>query len=415
MTGRDEASEQRGVPVRVLHVLDHSLPLQSGYTYRTLAILQAQRTLNWQTFHLTSPKQRGSARVEETVDGWHFFRSSCPASRPDLPGWRDFAAARATARRLEELVHTLRPTVLHAHSPLLNGYPALWVGRRHRLPVIYEVRAFWEDAAVDQGTAREGDARYRATQALETRLLRRADGVVTICHGLRREIEARGVHPDKITVVPNVVDAGKFASQSGTNSQLRIRLGIAEGSLVLGFIGSFYHYEGLDFLVRSMAKLLREKPELRLLLVGGGPAEAQVRATVDELRLTAHIVLPGRVPHQEVAAYYDLIDVFVYPRLSLRLTELVTPLKPLEAMASGRIVVVSDVGGHRELVDDGRNGFLFAAGDSAALLETLQRVIMNRQRWNAIACQARTGVEKDRSIAQMAKYYGQAFARCQYR
>jgi PEP-CTERM/exosortase A-associated glycosyltransferase len=397
---------------RLLHVLDHSLPLQSGYTFRTLAILAAQRSLGWETHHLTSPKHGPSPAPDELIDGWRFLRTPFARARPDLPVWRELRAMQATARRLDGLVAELQPTALHAHSPLLNGYPALRVARRRGLPLIYEVRAFWEDAAVDQGTAREGDLRYRLTRALETRLMRRADAVVAICDGLRRDILARGgIAAEKVTVAPNAVDASRFTTERRVDPELRRRLGLQDASAVLGFIGSIYPYEGLELLIGALPDLLRREPMARLLIVGGGPAEPRVRGLVDRLGLAGQVALPGRVPHGEVGRYYDLVDLFVYPRLPMRLTELVTPLKPLEAMASGRIVVASDVGGHRELVADGRTGFLFRAGDRGALVDTLHAVLACRERWPAMAREARRQVERRHSLDRLSLVYCDVMAR----
>src|SRR5262249_4673220 len=100
--------------------------------------------------------------------------------------------------------------IIHAHSPVLNALPALWAGRHHRLPVVYEVRSLWEDAAVDAGTAREGDLRYRATRALETYALRRVDAIATICDGLRNEIVGRGIPAERVNAIPNAVDTAHF-------------------------------------------------------------------------------------------------------------------------------------------------------------------------------------------------------------
>ena len=142
--------------LRILHVLDHSIPLHSGYTFRTRAILREQRRMGWETFHLTSPKHSAPSAPEEDVDGLHFYRTLWqPGPVSNIPGMREIALMRATARRLAEVARTVRPDILHAHSPVLNALPALWVGRRLGIPVVYEVRAFWEDAAADHGTGRE--------------------------------------------------------------------------------------------------------------------------------------------------------------------------------------------------------------------------------------------------------------------
>ncbi|MGQ9686804.1 MAG: TIGR04063 family PEP-CTERM/XrtA system glycosyltransferase, partial [Thiobacillaceae bacterium] len=353
--------------MRILHIFDHSLPLHSGYTFRSANILRQQRRMGWETYHLTSPKQVGCKVAEEEADGLHFYRTpqpTGPASR--LPMLNQWALMQATERRLLELAERLRPDLLHAHSPVLNAYPALHVGHRLGIPVVYEIRAFWEDAAVDHGTQSEGGLRYRLTKALETRAVRQADRVVTICEGLRGDLVARGISPEKIGVVPNAVDAEAFILGGRPDPELRARLGLT-GSRVLGFIGSFYAYEGLDLLLAALPRMLAVAPDIRILLVGGGPQEANLKAQARDLGVADKVVFTGRVPHAEVSRYYDQIDVLAYPRHSMRLTELVTPLKPLEAMAQGRLFIASDVGGHRELVRDGETGLLFRAGDVEAL------------------------------------------------
>lgn len=190
--------------MRILHVLDHSIPLHSGYTFRTAAILREQRALGWETFHLTSPKQGKTGAPVEDVDGLRFHRSEVPPPGP--AGLNEWRLIRATEARLLQLARELRPDVIHAHSPVLNAIPAIRVGRKLGIPVVYEIRAFWEDAAVDHGTTSEGSLRYRATRALETWAIKRVDHVFTICEGLRRDILARGIAESKVTVIPNAVD-----------------------------------------------------------------------------------------------------------------------------------------------------------------------------------------------------------------
>ena len=153
---------------------------------------------------------------------------------------------------------------------------------------------------------------------------------------------------------------------------------------MLGFIGSFYTYEGLALMIDAMPALLAKDPAIRLLLVGGGQDEEALRRRVMKKRLDGKVVFTGRVSHDQILAYYSLIDICLYPRLPMPLTDLVTPLKPLEAMAAGRIVIASDVGGHRELIGDGETGFLFKAGYLTALVERVQDVLASRERWPQI-------------------------------
>ena len=394
--------------LRVLHVLDHSAPLHSGYAFRTLALLREQRRMGWQTFALTGPRQGAGEGLEEDVGAQRFHRTPAAATAHALPGLEPALDVRRIERRLLEVAAEVRPHVLHAHSPVLGALAALRVGRRMDIPVVYEVRAFWEDAAVDHGSTTEGSLRYRLTRALETHALRRADHVFTICEGLRAEIVGRGIPARKVSVVPNAVDIDRFAPGGAADEGLQARMGLA-GATVLGFIGSFYAYEGLDLLVDALGLLLPTRPDLRVLLVGGGPQEPALQARVAAQGLEGKVVFAGRVPHAEVARWYDLVDVLVYPRRSMRLTELVTPLKPLEAMAQGRLVLASDVGGHRELIRDGLTGRLFPAGQPQALAQAVEGLLAAREAWPHMRRAARGFVELERHWSASAAHYRPVF------
>jgi len=395
---------------RVLHVLDHSIPLHSGYTFRTLSILREQRKLGWETFHLTTPKHTAESGPEETVDGWHFYRTSTPESSVmRLPGLGELALMRHVERRLQEVAEQVRPDILHAHSPVLNALPALRVGKRLGIPVVYEVRAFWEDAAVDHGTTEEGSLRYRFTRSLETRALKQANHVFTICQGLRSDIVARGIAANKVTVIPNAVDIDAFDVGGVPDDALKAKLGLA-GCTIVGFIGSFYAYEGLDVLLSALPAILEKMPQVRVLLVGGGPQDAALKAQAQALGLQDKIVFTGRVPHTEVQRYYDLVDVLAYPRHSMRLTELVTPLKPLEAMAQGRLLVASDVGGHKELIRHGVTGVLFKAGSVESLAEAIVKLLQEPERWAQLRAAGRKFVETERNWTKSIANYSDPYA-----
>jgi PEP-CTERM/exosortase A-associated glycosyltransferase len=401
--------------LRILHVFDHSLPLHSGYTFRSANILREQRNLGWQTFHLTSPKQVNCTVAEEDADGLHFYRTPQPtglASR--LPVLNQWALMNATERRLLSLAKELKPDVLHAHSPVLNAWPAIHVGEKLGIPVVYEIRAFWEDAAVDHGTQTEGGLRYRLTKAMETRAVQRANQVVTICQGLRGDLISRGIPSSKIGTVPNAVDIEHFSLSAGPDPELKAKLGLA-GCRVIGFLGSYYAYEGLDLLIAALPQILAKAPDVRLLLVGGGPQEANLKAQAAALGLSDKIVFVGRVPHGEVSRYYDLVDLLAYPRHPMRLTELVTPLKPLEAMAQGHLLIASDVGGHKELIEDGQTGVLFRAGDVDDLAVKAVATLNQPEKAAAMRASGRRFVENERnwarSIANYKAIYGAALGR----
>jgi PEP-CTERM/exosortase A-associated glycosyltransferase len=393
--------------MKILHVFDHTLPLHSGYTFRSAAILRNQRKLGWETFHLSGPRQLNCEVGEEAADGLHFYRTPKPAGLlARLPGTEPFAVMGAIEQRLLGLARELQPNVLHAHSPVLDAVPAIRVGRKLGIPVVYEIRAFWEDAAVDHGSTCEGSLRYRLTRALETWAVKHADAVTVICEGLRRDLVERGIPPGKITVIPNAVDIDKFEMGGRPDPELKLGLGLGT-SRVLGFIGSFYAYEGLDLLVAALPAILRQIPDVKLLLVGGGPQEAALKRQVMALDLKDRVIFTGRVPHAEVNRYYDLVDVLVYPRHPMRLTELVTPLKPLEAMAQGRLMAASDVGGHKELIQDGKTGVLFRAGDAGDLASKVVALLKYEQGWDSMKQNGRRFVETERNwAASVARYRG---------
>ncbi|SFF91058.1 PEP-CTERM/exosortase A-associated glycosyltransferase, Daro_2409 family [Novosphingobium sp. CF614] len=408
----------RDPSLKILHVLDHSLPMHSGYTFRTRAILKAQSAMGLDVRGVTGLRHTAEGPPAEEADGLLFHRTvgqvKGPAGRiaghitDRIAGLREWSEIGVFARGIERIARDWRPDVLHAHSPALCGQAALRVARRLGIPLVYEIRAFWEDAAVGNGAGSEGSLRYRLTRKLESHVVREADAVVTICEGLRRDLLARGTPRDKITVMPNGVDLALLGQPLDRDPALARELGFeAEGRPcpVIGFIGSFYDYEGLDVLIEAMPALVARQPDARLLLVGGGPMEASLRAQAEASPAAGAIRFIGRVPHHEVDRYYAQCDVMAYPRKHSRLTDLVTPLKPLEAMAQGKLVAASDVGGHRELIADGVTGTLFAPDDPAACAAALARLLEQRGLWDSYRRAGRDHVESRHDWAANARRY----------
>lgn len=387
---------------RILHILDHSLPAHSGYTFRTRALMKAQAAKGWEVAGVTSVRHPLPGPAVETVDGLTFTRT--PAIAHARSPWREIAEVKALAAQIETVAAAFKPDLLHAHSPVLTALAALRANKRLHLPLIYEIRAFWEDAAVGNGTGSEGSLKYRATRALETYAVRKADAVAVICEGLRSDLVRRGISPDKIIVSPNGVDLELFGDPPPRDDALAATLGLDDAE-VIGYIGSLYDYEGLDDLIAAMPDLVARNPRAKLLLVGGGPMEDALRAAAQQSPVAGHILFVGRVPHQEVERYYSLIDILAYPRKKMRLTDLVTPLKPLEAMAQQRLVAASDVGGHRELIEDGVTGTLFPADNPAGIAHALSTLLGDRSRWAERKAVARAYVEQERNwSANIVRY-----------
>lgn len=394
--------------MRVLHVLDHSLPMHSGYAFRTRAIMRAQSDDGLDVRGITGLRHTVEGPSKETCKGLRFHRSTgSTGGLPLLAEWREVAAQAAAIVRLAK---DWRPAVLHAHSPALCGLAAIRAGRRLGIPVVYEIRAFWEDAAVGNGTGTEGSPKYRLTRALENHVVARADAVFTICEGLRADLVARGFSPEKIGISPNAVDLTQFGTPAPRDPALAARLGLGDGP-VIGFIGSFYPYEGLDDLIAALPMLREAHPGAKLLLVGGGPEDDALRAQAAASPDSDAIVFTGRVPHDEVANYYALIDVLAFPRKHSRLTDLVTPLKPLEAMAQGRIVAASDVGGHRELIDHGRTGMLFPADDPPGMARALATMLDDGDSWPDMRERAHRYITEQRDWAMNSRRYQAVYHR----
>jgi glycogen synthase len=260
-----------------------------------------------------------------------------------------------------------------------------------------------------------GGLAYRAARQLESFVLRRADAVTTISTGLRDDIIARGVSAENVTVVPNAVTTDDLTRELTLDAAAaRARFGVS-GSCVVGYVGSLFAWEGLPLLVEALARLRQSVPDIMLLIVGTGPDEAAIRRSVERFGLGGQVVFAGELTHREALNAYAAIDLLVYPRLRSRITELVTPLKPLEAMALGRVCIASDVGGHRELIEDGATGLLFKAGDAEALNAVILRAIGDPRLRAEIAVRGPAMVRHGRTWAQSVANYAAAYARAKQR
>lgn len=395
---------------KILHLLDHSIPLQSGYTFRTQNILTSQRERGWEPIALTSmkhniPAAQVSGPIEE-LNGIRFYR--VPDRKPEESGViAQLKVMWSLRRRAREVIEEERPDILHIHSPVLNALPLLLPKAPKGLRVVYEIRAFWEDAAVDHGSYGERSWKYRVVRALETWVCRRVDRIVVICEGLKRDLMLRGIPEEKISIVANGVHAHDFSAPQERHA-IRV-MAESERKTILGFIGSFYRYEGLDLLVKAFALVSKKRDDLLLYLVGGGEVEAELRSLVSSLGLAEKVVFPGRVPHVQIPAIYDAMNILVYPRKSMRLTELVTPLKPLEAMAVGKAVLASDIGGHRELIENGRTGILFPPDSEEELAAAILQMLAAPDDTADLAKRAQQWVLQERIWPVTTKVYSRVY------
>ncbi|MDX2253581.1 MAG: glycosyltransferase, exosortase A system-associated [Nitrospira sp.] len=398
--------------LKILHILDHSLPEQTGYSFRAHSVITAQRKMGIEAMAVTSPKhyesRPGIYQPLERVGGIAYHRA--PASkRSVVPVLSELRQMAVLASTLHQLAHDHRVSVFHPHSPTLNAIPAIWVGKRRKIPVVYEMRSSWEDAAVDRGTYGVSSWKYRLSKRLETWVCKNADAVVVICEGLKRELIGRGIPHDKITVVQNGVDVEVFDSSRRQESGVPLSEE-SRNRKMIGFMGSFFRWEGLELLIEAMARLTKMRSDTGLLLVGGGEMVAELRAKVQQLNLGQHVVMPGQVSQAQIPALYAKVDIMAFPRHSTKLTEMVTPLKPLEAMAMGKPIVASDVGGHKELIQHEETGLLFRAGDVDALVAQLCRCLDNEDLRRLLGKQGSAWVRSERSWDKTTRPYAEVYA-----
>ena len=385
----------------VLHILDHSLPEHDGYSFRSHSILTQLGRSGLGINVITGPKQGEMNGAAETIDGVRYLRTPIASGVTTSGVSGQLRTITLTRKRISDYLREHETSIIHAHSPCLNGLAALG----HGLPLVYEMRSSWEDASVSVGTTTEGSMRYRLSRALETFVARRANAVVVICEGLKSELVSRGIPEGKITIVPNALPEDMFIRPPAEKvSVIRERFGLG-GSKVVGFFGSFFEWEGVESLIKALPAVLESVPDAKLFIAGGGRQDAALHDRVAELDLGDRVVFAGRVAHDDISACYAATNVMAYPRLPDRLTNMVTPLKPLEAMAQGTLVVASDVGGHKELVTDGETGMLFDAGSYEGLAGKIVEALSQPQRVADIAARALEYVQEEKRWSVVVKRY----------
>ena len=370
------------IPGRVLYLLHRSLPHDSnGYATRTHGLLASTRGRGWDVSGVTrigypqdcAPFRDLPIEPMSVVDGVAYHRLP-------RPGWPLFGGVPMTeflgeyTEAVVELARRERPELLHAAANNPNGLAANAAARALGIKSVYEVRGLWEVTRASREPEWMDSEHFRLMSDLELQAAREADAVVCITRALADEMVRRGVPEDKITLVPNGVDVERFVPRP-RDEALAARLGLA-GKRVIGYIGSLVHYEGLDLLLHAVHRLRRRGARaLGVLIVGDGAALGALRALAEELDLADLVVFTGRIPHHEVEAHYSLVDIAPFPRRSLPVTEMVSPLKPLEAMAMDKLVVASSVAALAEMIEPGVNGIVFRKDDVDDLTDALARVL----------------------------------------
>jgi glycosyltransferase involved in cell wall biosynthesis len=405
------------VPGRVLHIVSRALPYHEvGYTLRSQSVGEAQAAAGLEPHVATLGNVPANVGVPDAPLDWDVrglpYHRVAPAFVDN--GFHDRLVT-ASARGLAELADRIRPAVLHPASNHLQAQVALAAAAPLGIPVVYEVRGFIEETWAshperDEDAARASD-RYRAVRDTETRVMAASDALVTLSETMRLEIIERGCAAENVVVIPNAVDVERFRPLARDDG-LAASLGIGRDEPVVGYISTFTAYEGIRYLLEAAAALRGRGRRFRLLLVGDGLDRDPLVQTGRRLGLDdGTLIMPGRVPNDEVARYYSVIDVFVVPRTADRVSALVTPLKPFEAMAMERALVVSDVPPLREIVTPGETGLLFRREDADDLAAVLEGLLDDEALRHRLGRQAREWVAAERTWAQNGARYRALYER----
>lgn len=397
-------------PHKVVNYLAHSLPHSgAGYDTRSHSLLRALQATDysvvaatqvgfpWDSVRPANQDANISFPLQDVIDGVRYQRlRPVGGGRSQTPPDRYI---RTSADEFEALVREERPAVIHAASNFEVGLAAIAAAHRLGLPVIYEVRGLWEVTRASRDPGVEGSELFETQVRLETAAATSADRVIAITHALKDELVRRGVPAERVIVVPNGVDPDLFVA-APRDRELEEQLGLA-GKRVVGYVGSFTHYEGLDDLLYATSVLIDQGIDnIHLLLVGSGSAFTRLSTLVAELELSEHVTLTGRVPFDDVHRYYSLIDIAPFPRKSLPVTEMVSPLKPFEAMAMEKAVLVSSVAVLTEIIDDGQTGLIFEKGNIDSLAGALGRLVSDPALCVQLGRNAREWVVVNRTWAQ---------------
>lgn len=394
---------------RLMYLLHHSLPyLSNGYATRGHGMAVGMKAAGIDLICVTRPgfpldikRDLSFAPPSDTVDGVQYHR--LPEPRWTGPG-RSRTYIRDAADAIEEQIRLHRPQAIMAASNYIAALPALIAARRCGIPMTYEVRGFWEITNASREPGVENSMAHQLKIRIDSKLAAMADQVFTLSNTMKAELVRRNVPADKIALLPNCCDPDVFTPRP-RDANLAQRLQIPDDVPVIGYIGSFVDYEGLDDLTRACGTLKKQGLNFRLVLVGAseGPIHERIKAIAEQQELGEWLILPGRVPHEEVESWYSLIDIAPFPRKPVQVTELVTPLKPLEAMAMEKAVIMSSVAAMAEMVEHSVTGIVFSKGSVASLTAALSLLLIDPKLRETIGQNARQFILKERSWKQMGQ------------
>ena len=411
-----KAPRAAGEPGRMGYLVHNSLPYNSGgYATRSHGLLTGLASRGWRPTAVTRPPyplgtpasrrfRDAGQPLSQAIDGVT-YRRVLEKAEEDLSSLNveHFASHVARIARQE------RWGVVHGASNHTVGLAGIEAAARLGLPSVYEVRGLWELTRISREPSYEATSHYAMYQRLEADACILADHAFAITEAVRDIMVERGVPRNHITLLPNGVDVTRFHPLT-PKASLRTKLGL-DGKVVLGYVGSIVDYEGLPLLVQAAKELDSQGLPVALLIVGDGHVVYQVENAVKEFGAEKITTMTGRVPHEQVEDYYSIIDIAPFPRLPLPVTEAVSPLKPFEAMAMAKPIVVSSVAALTEIVTEGVNGRIFTKGDAGSLAEVLANLVEDREGREELGRAARAWVEENRSWEKISTRISDVYER----
>ncbi|WP_368842400.1 heparinase II/III family protein [Kocuria sp. CPCC 205235] len=406
---------------RVLHVVGKAIPeTQTGYTLRTHYLAQAQTDKGYDVHVMRqaggTPERLGEDHMVLDEVTYHLPEGPVRGSVP----WDEWL--QSNVMELFDLVGRIRPSLLHCHSDYINQMIAKPVAEAYGIPLVYESRGFWEESWLSRVETQAGRSldrdhehyglpeAYSLRREREDQARRSSDHVTTLAEVMKRHIVDRGEDPDRISVTPNGVQPEEFPVVA-PDLQLKAELGIPRDVPVIGYITSVVEYEGIDTLITAFSRMRQLGEDAWLLLVGDGPVRKSLEQLAKSLGVSDRVLFTGRVPHEEILGYYSLIDLFVVPRKNRAVCHLVTPLKPFEALSTGRTVVVSNVDALQDIADESQSVVTFEAGDVESLSSVLRRLLSDPSRRQELSERGSAWVREQRSWAAIASGYDGPYKR----
>jgi|GEM_PF-4070621 len=394
------------IPRTVLYNPHQALPFHtSGYATRTQGLAKALRNSGYDVQMVVRAGYPIDTRIDNRrlncfeQDGVpYFFDTGHGNGQWDLP--IDAYIDRAASYLVDHALH-FKPGILHTASNYICGMAGIEAARRLGIPSVYEMRGLWHITHWSRDDTYDQTDKFILAQKQELECARACDHVLAITGALKDWLIDHGIDKKKITVAPNAVDLNQFQTRSPDHA-FAAQHGCS-GKIVIGYIGSFVQYEGLDLLIHAVAMLPETlRQQIKLLWLGDGPVLPDLLQLAAETGITDCVVSLGRRPFEEVPQAYSIVDIAAFPRKGQAICEIVSPLKPFEAMAMGKAVIASNVRPLKDIVTHNQTGLLHGKDDAESLSSQLARVIADQALREKLGKNARAWVERTRSWDQIA-------------